>query len=76
MSPDVSQCLPSTPNDSNSPSLLPNQTPKGLLELATASDERIRIRALLPERAQSLQAREEGGPVTGETKRYDNLRRR
>ena len=28
MSPDVSQCLPSTPNDSNSRSLLPNQTPK------------------------------------------------
>ena len=29
MSPDVSQCLPSTPNDSNSRSLLPNSTPKG-----------------------------------------------
>ena len=30
VSPDVSQCLPSTPNDSNSQSLLPNQPPKGL----------------------------------------------
>ena len=28
VSPDVSQCLPSTPNDSNSPSLLPNYTPQ------------------------------------------------
>ena len=28
VSPDVSQCLTSTPIDSNSPSLLPNQTPK------------------------------------------------
>ena len=27
VSPDVSQCLPSTPNDSNSRSLLPNYTP-------------------------------------------------
>ena len=28
VSPDVSQCLPSTPNDSNSRSLLPNYTPQ------------------------------------------------
>ena len=28
VSPDVSQRLPSTPNDSNSPSLLPNQSPQ------------------------------------------------
>ena len=32
VSPDVSQCLPSTPNDSNSPSLLPNYTPKSAVQ--------------------------------------------
>ena len=52
--------------------------PEGLLELATVSEQRIRIRALLPERAQSLQAREDAGEdgPSGETRRYDNLRRR